>query len=189
MEREPDESLAPVDPLPDDAQLVRAQAPGRVNLMGEHTDYNGGFVLPIVIPQQASVSLRPRADRSVHLFSRQLGPARPYELGAEQRAGGWWDGAALALSAALRAVPAFVVGIALMLWLAVEWDWLPVAGVGGWREVILPALTLALGLAAVEAPGLLGRGVQVGRIVEHLRLEADERLDTRFGRPLPEVLH
>ncbi|MFC7555421.1 ABC transporter permease subunit [Pseudoroseomonas wenyumeiae] len=66
------------------------------------------------------------------------------------RSDGWLDGVLLALSAALRAVPAFVLGIGLMLWLAVEWEWLPVAGVGGWREVILPALTLALGLAAAS---------------------------------------
>lgn len=34
---------------------VTARAPGRVNLLGEHTDYNGGFVLPTVIPQQTVV--------------------------------------------------------------------------------------------------------------------------------------
>ncbi|MBO1079332.1 ABC transporter permease [Roseomonas haemaphysalidis] len=83
------------------------------------------------------------------LFSLLLGP--PLGVLAGLRAGGWWDGIALALAAALRAVPAFVVGIALMLWLAVEWDWLPVAGIGGWREVVLPALTLALGLAAASS--------------------------------------
>ena len=36
---------------------VHASAPGRVNLIGEHTDYNGGFVLPTVIPQRTLVEL------------------------------------------------------------------------------------------------------------------------------------
>jgi galactokinase len=39
-------------------ETVRASAPGRVNLLGEHTDYNDGFVLPTAIPQQTHVSLR-----------------------------------------------------------------------------------------------------------------------------------
>ena len=40
------------------APIVRAQAPGRVNLLGEHTDYNDGFVLPTAIPQQTIVQMR-----------------------------------------------------------------------------------------------------------------------------------
>ena len=40
------------------ADSVTARAPGRVNLLGEHTDYNGGFVLPTAIPQQTQVVLR-----------------------------------------------------------------------------------------------------------------------------------
>ncbi|EHL97463.1 ABC transporter, permease protein [Acetobacteraceae bacterium AT-5844] len=82
-------------------------------------------------------------------LSLLIGP--PLGALAGLRQGGWWDGALLALSAALRAVPAFVIGVALMIWLAVEWEWLPAGGVGGWREVVLPALTLALGLAAASS--------------------------------------
>ncbi|MFL5244678.1 MAG: galactokinase [Gemmataceae bacterium] len=44
-------------------------APGRVNLIGEHTDYNGGFVLPTVIPQTTQVALGPRSDSIVRVYS------------------------------------------------------------------------------------------------------------------------
>ena len=40
-------------------------APGRVNLIGEHTDYTGGFVMPLAIEQRAYVAARPRTDRLV----------------------------------------------------------------------------------------------------------------------------
>src|SRR6476660_10008666 len=46
------------DPATIATGTVRASAPGRVNLLGEHTDYNDGFVLPTAIPQQTRVSLR-----------------------------------------------------------------------------------------------------------------------------------
>ena len=39
---------------------ARASAPGRVNLLGEHTDYQGGFVLPTAITQRLTVELRRR---------------------------------------------------------------------------------------------------------------------------------
>jgi peptide/nickel transport system permease protein len=61
------------------------------------------------------------------------------------------DRAGQAIGAVLRAVPAFVIGLALMLVFAVNLGWLPAAGVGGWREVVLPAATLAVGLAAVSS--------------------------------------
>lgn len=76
-----------------------ASAPGRVNLMGEHTDYNDGFVLPTVIPQRTQVELRRRADQEVHAFSTALDQApqrggfsvQRYFLGQEQRGRGWLD--------------------------------------------------------------------------------------------------
>lgn len=45
------------------------QAPGRVNLMGEHTDYNGGFVLPFAINKSCRAAISVRRDRQVHLIS------------------------------------------------------------------------------------------------------------------------
>lgn len=51
--------------------LVRA--PGRVNLIGEHTDYNSGFVLPFALEREIRMAIRPRADRLVSLYSLQYG--------------------------------------------------------------------------------------------------------------------
>lgn len=44
-------------------------APGRVNLIGEHTDYNEGFVLPIAMEKGVSFLVSPRDDREVRLYS------------------------------------------------------------------------------------------------------------------------
>ncbi|WP_293910254.1 galactokinase [Deinococcus sp.] len=51
---------------------VTASAPGRVNLLGEHTDYQGGFVLPTAIPQRATVQLRRNGTVRHQLRSVQL---------------------------------------------------------------------------------------------------------------------
>jgi galactokinase len=70
---------------------VAASAPGRVNLLGEHTDYNGGFVLPTAIAQRTTVALARRLDRRVVVCSRSLGEERSYEIGQERKTGGWID--------------------------------------------------------------------------------------------------
>ncbi|NJP08240.1 MAG: galactokinase [Leptolyngbyaceae cyanobacterium RU_5_1] len=51
---------------------VEASAPGRVNLLGEHTDYNDGFVLPTAIPQQTTVYVGPSPDDRHHFYSAEL---------------------------------------------------------------------------------------------------------------------
>lgn len=72
---------------------VRTSAPGRVNLIGEHTDYNGGYVLPTVIPQRTVVELQPRAGGRVRALSVNAGKPTPFEylVGTEARRGRWTD--------------------------------------------------------------------------------------------------
>jgi galactokinase len=63
-------NLAEALALPAEAVGV---APGRVNLLGEHTDYSGGFVLPTAIPQEARVELAHSPDANFHVHSASLG--------------------------------------------------------------------------------------------------------------------
>jgi len=56
----------------DGAPDVIVRAPGRVNLIGEHTDYNDGFVLPMAIDFDIRVAARVRPDRLVRLYSVDL---------------------------------------------------------------------------------------------------------------------
>ena len=55
------------------ADVVEQSAPGRVNLLGEHTDYNDGFVLPIGTPMRTRVAVAPSGDDRFHFFSENLG--------------------------------------------------------------------------------------------------------------------
>lgn len=51
------------------APAAAYSAPGRVNLIGEHTDYNEGFVFPFAINGRTSVAVGPRADRRIRVIS------------------------------------------------------------------------------------------------------------------------
>ena len=56
------------------------QAPGRVNLIGEHTDYNDGFVMPAAIGLYTRVAIVPRADRQLVIHSENYSERVEFDL-------------------------------------------------------------------------------------------------------------
>ena len=69
------------------------RAPGRVNLIGEHTDYNGGFVLPMAIDRSTFVAAAAREDRLVNVHSLNRGESFTFDLDhpGEPLRGLWLD--------------------------------------------------------------------------------------------------
>jgi galactokinase len=82
--------------------LSTFRAPGRVNLIGEHTDYNAGFVMPAAINLSVSVTIEPRPDRKLQILSDNFDEEIEVDLDGPQpvRRGHWSD---------------YPVGVAVML--------------------------------------------------------------------------
>src|SRR6476659_10699908 len=55
----------------DEAPII-VRSPGRVNIIGEHTDYNNGFVLPAAIDKAIYLAVSPRNDEKVRLYSGEF---------------------------------------------------------------------------------------------------------------------
>ncbi len=64
---------------------VIARAPGRVNIIGEHTDYNEGFVLPMAIERETALIARLRDDGLLNVYAANLERAAQMELTCLER--------------------------------------------------------------------------------------------------------
>ncbi|MBK8050988.1 MAG: hypothetical protein IPK16_30150 [Anaerolineales bacterium] len=64
------------------APTIWTRAPGRVDLMGSHTDYNQGFILTMTIDRDTWVAARPRADRQVRIASLNVEGESTFALDA-----------------------------------------------------------------------------------------------------------
>ena len=73
------------------APQAAASAHGRVNIIGDHTDYNGGWALPSLLPQSISVALSRQDQAHIDAHSQQLHGNARRELGARAQQGHWLD--------------------------------------------------------------------------------------------------
>jgi len=141
------ERLRTIDPSTRASTLEVVRAPGRVNLIGEHTDYNDGFVMPAAIGLEIRLAFARTSDRRVIVTRDDTGETAQVDLDAIGRPTGTWID--------------YIAGTA---WALIE------AGhsVRGFRGAIASDLPQGAGLsssAALEmaaALALLGRGDAVG---------------------------
>ena len=130
-------------------------APGRVNLIGEHTDYNHGLCLPVAIPRRTYVAARRRDDRLVRILSRQVPGERTIPLdGLLQGSRGGWAAYAVGVLWALEQAGHRVGGLDVLV------DGRVPLGSGLSSSA---ALECAVAVAAVDLFGLDGFDGDEGR--------------------------
>jgi galactokinase len=105
------------------------RAPGRVNLIGEHTDYNDGFVLPMAIDRAIWIAFRPRSDRHVSVHSLDFDQAADFDLDSLTPDEGW---------------PEYIKGVTHELQVANY-------KLGGWEGVIAGDIPRGAGLSSSAA--------------------------------------
>ncbi len=92
-------------------------APGRVNLIGEHTDYAEGFVMPAAIDFAILAAISPRADGKIVLYSENLGEERSFETAAlPAKASKHWSDYPLGVVSVLLAEGHAIPPFNLSLW-------------------------------------------------------------------------
>lgn len=73
-----------------DTEPLLVRSPGRINLIGEHTDYNHGLVLPAAINKNIYVAIQKREDEEIHLFSGHFGEIYQTSLQSVKPSGKLW---------------------------------------------------------------------------------------------------
>ena len=140
--------------------LIRA--PGRVNLIGEHTDYSEGFVMPVALENAVWIALRPRADQRVVLHSLDFGETTDLNLSEPQKHGQGWQ--------------EYLKGI---VWVLQEEGW----ELTGWEGVMTGDVPMGAGLSSsaalemaclrafTEVSGILWKPQTVAKLAQRAEIE------------------
>jgi galactokinase len=144
-----------------EARIFRA--PGRVNLIGEHTDYNESFVMPVAMDLYTWVAAAPREDSRVHVFSRNLGKHAEMDLrDPNLRLQRHWSAYVLGVAASLRMSGAEIAGANLLLEGKVPMG----AGLSSSASV-----EVAVGFALLESSGLSRSPVELAKLCQRAENE------------------
>jgi galactokinase len=131
------------------------RAPGRVNIIGEHTDYNDGFVLPMAIDQAVWIALRPREDGRVTVRSLEQAQPADFRLHDIQHTGAGWSEYVKGMAFMLQDA-----GFVLTGWEGVLSSDVPV----GSGLSSSAALEMGVGCAFAAVSGFPFDGVQMARL-------------------------
>jgi len=179
------------------------RAPGRVNVIGEHTDYNDGFVLPAAIDREVVLAFEPAEDGFVRVASEAFGDDAAFRLGSwDERAEGWasyvqgvawslaargleirgWRGALASdvpVGAGLSSSAALELAVAQAFHVVGGWPWDPVEMAGVCRR----AENHWVGVAS----GIMDQLASAGGVAGHALLVDCRSLDVE-PVPVPEGL-
>jgi galactokinase len=133
-----------------------SRAPGRVNLIGEHTDYNDGFVMPAALEFATLAAASARPDRRLRVYSMIMDETREFDLDAPPAAAGdWYD---------------YILGVALML---EKRRVLSGADLAVWTDVPIgaglsssAALEVSCAHALITAAGLPFKPIEIAKICQ-----------------------
>jgi galactokinase len=125
-------------------------APGRVNLIGEHTDYAEGFVMPAAINFATLAGISPRVDGKIAIFSENYGQVRYFDAAElPEKAGQHWTDYPLGVVSILAGEGNAIPGFSLSLWGDVPLG----SGLSSSASVEVATALAVTGLIGVTYPG------------------------------------
>ena len=143
-------------------------APGRVNLIGEHTDYAEGFVMPAAINFSTLAGISPRVDGKIAIFSENYGQVRYFD--AEElpaKAGQHWTDYPLGVVSILAGEGNRIPGFSLSLWGDVPLG----SGLSSSASVEVATALAVMGLIGVAYPGSAMTGPVLARLCQRAENE------------------
>ncbi len=130
----------------DSARVKVYQAPGRVNLLGEHTDYSGGFCMPVALSFNTLVAATKREDRRLRVQSLEFGEVREFDLDRLPATAAGWSGYCAGVAWSLMLEGVALCGADLTLTGNVPLG----AGLSSSASMEVATATALLGLAGLE---------------------------------------